>query len=70
MNRVFSLRCDSIQRKTSRAVGRSRSSRGPGVFGVEPDRFDHQVKFIGTVDFARHTVGLARHKVVGFGEVM
>jgi len=40
------------------------------VFGVEPDRFDHQVKFIGAVDFARHTVGLARHEVVGFAEVM
>jgi hypothetical protein len=26
--------------------------------------------FTGAVDFARHTVGLARHKVVGFAEVM
>jgi hypothetical protein len=41
-----------------------------GELGVEPDRFDHQVKFIGAVDFARHSVGLARHEVVGFAEVM
>jgi hypothetical protein len=39
------------------------------VFGFEPDRFDHQVKLIGAVDFARHTVGLARHEAVGFAEV-
>jgi hypothetical protein len=39
-------------------------------FGVGPDRFDHQIQFIGAVDFARHAVGLARHKVVGFAEVM
>jgi len=55
---------------TSRAVSRSGDSRGPGVFGVEPDRFDDQVKLIGAVDFARHTVGLARHELVGFAEVM
>jgi hypothetical protein len=40
------------------------------VFGVGPHRFDHQVQFIGAVDFARHTVGLARHELVGFAEVM
>jgi len=40
------------------------------VFGVGPDRFNHQVKFIGAIDFARHTIGLARHEVVDFAEVM
>ncbi len=40
------------------------------MLGVGSDRFDHQVKFIGAIDFARHTIGLARHEVVGFGEVM
>ena len=40
------------------------------MLGVGSDRFDHQVEFIGTIDFARHTIGLARHEVVGFGEVM
>ena len=40
------------------------------MFGVGPDRLDDQVKFIGAVDFARHAVGLARHKAVGFGEVV
>jgi hypothetical protein len=40
------------------------------MLGVGPDRFDHQVEFIGAVDFARHAGGLARLEVVGFGEVM
>ena len=40
------------------------------MLGVGSDRFDHQVEFIGAVDFARHAIGLARHEVVGFGEVM
>ena len=40
------------------------------MLGVGPNRFDHQVEFIGAVDFARHAIGLARHEVVGFGEVM
>ena len=40
------------------------------MLGVGPDRFNHQVKFIGAIDFARHTIGLARHEVVGLGEVM
>ena len=40
------------------------------MLGVGPDRCDHQVKFIGAVDFARHAIGLARREVVGFGEVM
>lgn len=54
---------------TSRAVSRSRNDGGPGLLVVEPDRFDHQVKFIGAVDFAR-TVGLAKHEAVSFAEVM
>ena len=40
------------------------------MFGVGPNRFDHQVEFIGAVDFACHTVGLVRHEVVGFREVV
>jgi hypothetical protein len=60
----------SSHRMTSRAVNRKGNDGGPGVFGVGPDRFDHQIEFIGAVDFARHTVGLARHQVVGFGEVV
>jgi len=27
------------------------------VSGVRPDRFDHEVEFVGTVDLARYTVG-------------
>ena len=40
------------------------------MFGVGPDQFEHQVQFIGAIDFARHAIGLARHEVVGFGEVV
>ena len=40
------------------------------MFGIGPDRFDDQVQFVGAVDFARHAIGLARHEVVGFREVM
>jgi hypothetical protein len=40
------------------------------VLGVGPNRFVHQVEFIGAVDFARHAIGLASHEVVGFGKVM
>ena len=39
-----------------------------GVVGVEPDQFDHQIKFIGNVDFTRHTIGLARHEGVALLE--
>ena len=47
-------------------------SRGiglPKVFGVRPDRFDHQVKFIGAVDVARITVRLIRRDELGLVEV-
>ena len=32
------------------------------MLGVGSDRFDHQVEFIGAIDFARHAIGLARHE--------
>ncbi len=39
----------------SRAVSRSRSIGISRVLGVEPDRFDDEVKFVGAIDLARHT---------------
>jgi hypothetical protein len=39
------------------------------MLGVQLDRFDHQVKSIRAVDFARHTVSLVRKEVEAFGEV-
>ena len=42
----------------------------PCVFGVWPDRFDHQVEFIGAVDLARYAVRLIRRDELGFGEVV
>jgi hypothetical protein len=68
--RVDRLRFGSGYGILSCAVSMSRNCGGPGVLGVGPDRFDRQVKLIGAIDFARHAIGLARHEVVGFREVM
>jgi fibronectin type 3 domain-containing protein len=38
--------------------------------GVRPDRFDHQVEFIGAVNHARYAVRLVRRDELGFGEVV
>src|SRR6266702_7398974 len=67
---VFSLRPDSVQGKTSRAVSRNGNARALGVAGVEPDQFDHQIKFIGNVDFTRHTIGPGQARRGGFAGVM
>ena len=40
------------------------------MFGVEADRFDHEVEFVGAVDFARYAVGHIGPDEQGFGEVM
>ena len=40
------------------------------MFDVRFDRFDHQVKFIGAVDFAKDSVGLIGQDALGFGEVV
>jgi Ca2+-transporting ATPase len=40
------------------------------VFGVRPDRFDHEVEFVGAVDLARYAVGHSGPDELGFGEVM
>ena len=40
------------------------------MFGVRPDRFDHQVESIGAVDLARYAVRLVRRDELGFGEVV
>jgi fibronectin type 3 domain-containing protein len=40
------------------------------VFDVRPDRFDHQVEFIGAVDFARYAIRLIRRDELSFGEVV
>ena len=57
------------QATLSWAVARNRRCGGPDVLGVGPNHFDHQSGFIGTVDFPRHAIGLAKHDVPGFGEV-
>jgi hypothetical protein len=51
-------------------LSRNRSTGNPAAFRVQADRFDHEVKFIGAVDLARHTVGHAGPDEVGFGEVI
>ena len=48
-------------------------SRGigiPKVFGVRPDRFDHQVESIGAVDIASYVVSLVRRDEPGYGQVV
>ena len=40
------------------------------MFGVRPDRFDHQVESIGAVDLARYAVRHVRRDELGFGEVV
>ena len=40
------------------------------MFGVRPDRFDHEVEFVGAVDLARYAVGHSGPDELGFGEVM
>ena len=40
------------------------------MFGVRPDRFDHQVEPTGAVDLARYAVRLIRRDELGFGEVV
>ena len=47
------------QRQPSRAAHRSRNSEISGVLGVEADRFDHELEFVGPVNPARHPVGHA-----------
>jgi hypothetical protein len=59
------LRCD-----TFRAVHSGGSVGRLVVLGVPPDRFDHPAQFLGAADRARHTLGLARHEAVDFGEVI
>jgi hypothetical protein len=40
------------------------------MLGVEADRFDHQVEFIGTVDFTRDAISHVGLYTLGFAEVI
>ena len=42
----------------------------PRVLGVQPDRFDHEVEFVGAVDLACYAVGHFGPEEQGFGEVI
>src|SRR5580698_11028346 len=61
---------ESVDGQTSRAVSRNWNSGGPRVSGVRPDRFDHEIEFVGAVDLARYAVGHIGPDEQGFGEVM
>ena len=61
---------DLGQRQPSRAVSRIRNIGRSTVLGVETDRFDDEVEFVGTVDFARYTVSHTGLNELSFGEVM
>ena len=53
-----------------RAVSRSKAIRRPTALGVETDRFDHEVEFVGAVDLARYAVGHIGPDEQGFRKVM
>ena len=40
------------------------------MFGVRPDRVDHEVEFVGTVDLARYAIGHVGPDELGFGEIV
>ena len=40
------------------------------MLGVEANRFDHEVKFVGAVDLARYAVGHTGPDELGFAEVI
>jgi len=56
--------------RPSRAVSRNKSLRRPRVLGVESDRFNHEVEFVGAVDLACYRVGRSGPEEQGFGEVI
>jgi len=57
-------------RRPSRAVNGSMNIGRPGVLGVQPDRFEHEVEFVGAVDLTCYRVGHSGPEVQGFGEVI
>ncbi len=56
--------------RPSRAVSRNKNSGTPSVFGVRPDRIDHELEFVGTVDLARCAIGHVGPDELGFSEVI
>jgi len=40
------------------------------MLGVEADRFDHEVEFVGAVDFARDAISHIGLETLGFAEVI
>jgi hypothetical protein len=40
------------------------------MLGVEADRFDHEVQFVGAIDLARYAVGHSGPNELGFAEVI
>jgi hypothetical protein len=62
---VFGEASVSVDNGPSRAVSMSSSIGTPRVFGVQPDRFDHQVEPTGAVELARYTVRLIRRLTIG-----
>ena len=40
------------------------------MFGVRPDRVDHEEQFVGAVDLARYTISHVGPDELGFGEVI
>jgi hypothetical protein len=64
------FRRELADRRPCCAVSRNGNSEVPRVFGVRPDRFDHEVEFVGAVDLACYAAGHFGPDEQGFGEVM
>jgi hypothetical protein len=58
------------ERRTSRAICRNRKSETPATLGVQADRFDYEIEFLGAVDLARYAVDHIGSDELGFREVI
>ena len=60
----------STHTRPSHAVSRNGNRGIPSGFGVRPDRFNHEVEFVGTVDLACYAIGHVGPDELGFDEVI
>jgi len=65
-----SCRVELSRSRSSRAVSRRRRIGTSSVLGVQADRFDHEVEFVGAVDFARDAISHIGLHTLGFAKVI
>jgi len=64
--RIENVEHRPLLRLGAHAVSRNGNTERPEVFGVRPDRIDHEVEFVGAIDRAAHAVGHAGPDELGF----